>query len=144
MISSSSEPNAYICTIIFIGYRLKIAPIATIDPVNLHIDVSGELWSIFEFLNPGQLGSSGRLKRFLMGGRGGSASGVVARAGRPYLLRRTKSQVLTDLPEKTEQTLFCELTGPQRIAYDELKEHYRRELSGRIGKLGGLSRTFTR
>ena len=30
-----------------IGYRLKIAPIATIDPVNLHIDVSGELWSIF-------------------------------------------------------------------------------------------------
>jgi len=101
----------------------------------------GELWSIFEFLNPGQLGSAARLKRFLSGGRGGSAAEVVARAVRPFLLRRTKSQVLSDLPEKTEQTIFCELGETQRKAYDELREHYRQELSGRIGKMGiGRSR----
>ena len=128
-IKNATSQAAKACRLLRARHRLA----DTGTPVENHI---GELWSIFEFLNPGQLGSSGRLKRFLMGGRGGSASGVVARAVRPYLLRRTKSQVLTDLPEKTEQTLFCELTGPQRIAYDELKEHYRRELSGRIGKLG--------
>jgi len=99
----------------------------------------GELWSIFEFLNPGQLGSATRLKRFLAGGR--TSSEVVARAVRPYLLRRTKTQVLSDLPEKTEQTLFCELGEEQRKAYDELREHYRLELSGRIGRMGiGRSR----
>jgi SNF2 family DNA or RNA helicase len=107
-------------------------------PVENHI---GELWSIFEFLNPGQLGSAARLKRFLSGGRGGSAAEVVARAVRPFLLRRTKAQVLSDLPEKTEQTIFCELGETQRKAYDELREHYRQELSGRIGKMGiGRSR----
>jgi SNF2 family DNA or RNA helicase len=58
-----------------------------------------------------------------------------------FLLRRTKSQVLSDLPEKTEQTIFCELGETQRKAYDELREHYRQELSGRIGKMGiGRSR----
>jgi SNF2 family DNA or RNA helicase len=55
---------------------------------------------------------------------------------RPYLLRRTKTQVLSDLPEKTEQTLFVELGTAQRKAYDELREHYRQELAGRIGRLG--------
>jgi SNF2 family DNA or RNA helicase len=99
------------------------------------------LWSIFEFLNPGQLGSAARLKRFLAGGRGGSATEVVARAVRPFLLRRTKAQVLSDLPEKTEQTIFCELGETQRRAYDELREHYRQELAGRIGRMGiGRSR----
>jgi SNF2 family DNA or RNA helicase len=105
-------------------------------PVENHI---GELWSIFEFLNPGQLGSATRLRKFLADGRGSTE--VVARAVRPYLLRRTKAQVLSDLPEKTEQTLFVELGEQQRKAYDELRHHFRQELSGRIGRMGiGRSR----
>jgi SNF2 family DNA or RNA helicase len=49
--------------------------------------------------------------------------------------------VLSDLPEKTEQTIFCELGEEQRRAYDELREHYRQELAGRIGRMGvGRSR----
>jgi SNF2 family DNA or RNA helicase len=49
--------------------------------------------------------------------------------------------VLSDLPEKTEQTLFVELGEEQRKAYDELRHHFRAELSGRIGRLGiGRSR----
>ena len=90
-IKNATSQAAKACRLLRARHRLAV----TGTPVENHI---GELWSIFEFLNPGQLGSSGRLKRFLMGGRGGSASGVVARAVRPYLLRRTKSQCLTDLP----------------------------------------------
>ena len=131
-IKNAASQAAKACRLLRARHRLAL----TGTPVENHI---GELWSIFEFLNPGQLGSATRLKRFLTGGR--TSSEVVARAVRPYLLRRTKSQVLSDLPEKTEQTLFCELGEEQRKAYNELREHYRLELSGRIGRLGiGRSR----
>ena len=49
---------------------------------------------------------------------------------RPFLLRRTKTQVLSDLPEKTEQTIVCDLERPQRALYNELRDHYRRALLG--------------
>ena len=131
-IKNAASQAAKACRLLRARHRLAL----TGTPVENHI---GELWSIFEFLNPGQLGSATRLKRFLAGGR--TSSDVVARAVRPYLLRRTKTQVLSDLPEKTEQTLFCELGEEQRKSYDELREHYRLELSGRIGRMGiGRSR----
>ena len=131
-IKNAASQAAKACRLLRARHRLAL----TGTPVENHI---GELWSIFEFLNPGQLGSASRLKRFLTGGR--TSAEVVARAVRPYLLRRTKAQVLSDLPEKTEQTLFCELGEEQRKAYDELREHYRLELAGRIGRMGiGRSR----
>jgi superfamily II DNA or RNA helicase len=131
-IKNAASQAAKACRLLKSRHRLAL----TGTPVENHI---GELWSIFEFLNPGQLGSATRLRRFLADGRGSTE--VVARAVRPYLLRRTKAQVLADLPEKTEQTLFVELGDEQRRAYDELREHYRLELSGRIGRLGvGRSR----
>ena len=49
----------------------------------------------------------------------------LAMALRPFLLRRTKEQVAPELPEKTEQTVLCELEGTQRRLYDELRDHYR-------------------
>jgi hypothetical protein len=132
-IKNAASQAAKACRLLKARHRLAV----TGTPVENHI---GELWSIFEFLNPGQLGSAARLRKFLAGGRGNAAE-IVARAVRPYLLRRTKGQVLSDLPEKTEQTIFCELGEEQRKAYDELREHYRLELSGRIGRLGiGRSR----
>ena len=131
-IKNAASQAAKACRLLRARHRLAL----TGTPVENHI---GELWSIFEFLNPGQLGSATRLKRFLTGGR--TSADVVARAVRPYLLRRTKAQVLSDLPEKTEQTLVCELGEEQRKVYDELREHYRLELSGRIGRMGiGRSR----
>jgi superfamily II DNA or RNA helicase len=131
-IKNAASQAAKACRLLRCRHRLAL----TGTPVENHI---GELWSIFEFLNPGQLGSAARLRRFLADGRGSTE--VVARAVRPYLLRRTKSQVLSDLPEKTEQTLYVELGEEQRRAYDELREHYRLELSGRIGRQGiGRSR----
>ena len=133
-IKNASSQAAKACRLLKARHRLAL----TGTPVENHI---GELWSIFEFLNPGQLGSATRLRQFLAGGRGVGAAEIVARAVRPFLLRRTKAQVLSDLPEKTEQTIFCELGDEQRRVYDELREHYRHELAGRIGRLGvGRSR----
>ena len=131
-IKNAASQAAKACRLLRARHRLAL----TGTPVENHI---GELWSIFEFLNPGQLGSAGRLRKFLADGRGSTE--IVARAVRPYLLRRTKAQVLSDLPEKTEQTLFVELGETQRKAYDELREHFRAELAGRIGRMGiGRSR----
>jgi superfamily II DNA or RNA helicase len=104
-------------------------------PIENHL---GELWSLFEFLNPGMLGAA---SVFQMGASGDRAPdedtrALLARALRPFILRRTKAQVAKDLPQKTEQTLYCELDTTQRKLYDELRDHYRKALLGRIDKDG--------
>ena len=61
---------------------------------------------------------------------------LIAKALRPFILRRTKKQVARELPEKTEQVIYCELEGAQRKLYNELRDHYRASLLGRIDELG--------
>ena len=56
---------------------------------------------------------------------------------RPFLLRRTKDEVLDDLPPKTEQVLECELDGQQRADYDGLRAHFRTRFS-QAGTRGGV------
>jgi superfamily II DNA or RNA helicase len=104
-------------------------------PVENHI---GELWSLFEFLNPGLLGSSSAFARASAVQRrdGGEDLALVARALKPLILRRTKAQVAPELPERTEQTIHCELEGPQRTFYDELRAHYRSTLFARVEREG--------
>ncbi|HEX3357673.1 MAG TPA: DEAD/DEAH box helicase [Tepidisphaeraceae bacterium] len=96
----------------------------------------GDLWSLFEFLNPGMLGAVSVFRRLV--GNEASADGrqVLARALRPFILRRTKQQVAKDLPEKLEQTIFCELDTQQRKLYDELREHYRQKLLASVDTVG--------
>jgi len=104
-------------------------------PVENHL---GELWSLFEFLNPGMLGEAKVLK--MAGGLGRNPSPearqLLAHALRPFILRRTKQQVARELPSKTEQTIYCELEGPQRKHYDELRAHYRETLLNRVQTQG--------
>jgi SNF2 family DNA or RNA helicase len=69
-----------------------------------------------------------------------AARALIARAVRPFVLRRTKDQVASDLPPRIEQTLFCELDSGQRALYDELRAHYRRALLGSVEQVG-LGRT---
>jgi superfamily II DNA or RNA helicase len=93
-------------------------------PVENHL---GELWSLFEFLNPGLFGSA------TVFGRAGrnpepATRSLLARALRPFMLRRTKSQVARELPAKTEQTIFCDLQGREKKQYDELRAYYRARL----------------
>ena len=108
-------------------------------PVENHL---GELWSLFEFLNPGMLGEA-RLMQ-MSGGMARNPSEdarkLLAQALRPFILRRTKQQVARELPEKTEQTIFCELEPPQRKLYEELRQHYRASLLEKV-KTQGLGRT---
>src|SRR5437868_8870013 len=104
-------------------------------PVENHL---GELWSLFEFLNPGLLGSASAFK--LAGGAmrnpDEETRKLLAHALRPFILRRTKQQVARELPAKTEQTIYCELEPEQRKLYNELREHYRDALLARIETQG--------
>ncbi len=103
-------------------------------PIENHL---GELWSLFEFLNPGLLGSAKAFQRVSTGRRGSDAEVEwLARALRPFILRRTKEQVAPELPRRTEQTLQCELETAQRRHYDELRAHYRETLLARIARDG--------
>ena len=104
-------------------------------PIENHL---GELWSLFEFLNPGLLGSSSAFARHgaAAARRDPQALEVLARGVRPFILRRTKAQVAPELPPRTELTLRCELQKGQRELYDELRDHYRATLLTRIAREG--------
>jgi SNF2 family DNA or RNA helicase len=61
---------------------------------------------------------------------------LIAKALRPFILRRTKEQVAPELPVKFEQTIHCDLEPPQRRFYDELRNHYRQTLLASVAKKG--------
>ena len=103
-------------------------------PIENHL---GELWSLIEFLNPGMLGTA-RAFAAAAGGRRLEPETVasLARALRPFILRRTKEEVAPELPRKHEETILCEMEPEQRRLYDELRTHYRGSLLGKIAKDG--------
>ena len=81
----------------------------------------GDLWSLFDFLCPGLLGSAVRFKSFV---KSLSAEEIDQYAPlrnlvRPYILRRLKTDktIITDLPEKTEVHAWCGLTKAQAALY---------------------------
>jgi len=82
-----------------------------------------DLWSLFAFAMPGLLGTQASFKRaFNDKTDPGAARARLARRVKHFMLRRTKGQVATDLPPRTEEDLAVELDGPQRRLYDaELK-----------------------
>jgi SNF2 family DNA or RNA helicase len=104
-------------------------------PVENHL---GELASLVDFLNPGVLGATSALSALAQGGRrvDGPTAEVLARAVRPFFLRRTKREVARELPDRVEQTIACDLEGEQRRLYDELHEHCRRSLAQRVERDG--------
>ncbi len=134
-IKNASTASAKAVRLLRGAHRLALSG----TPVENHL---GELWSLFEFLNPGMLGEAKVLK--MAGGLarnpGEEAREVLRHALRPFILRRTKQQVARELPEKTEQTIFCELGDAQRKLYDELRSHYRESLLKRV-KQQGLGRS---
>ena len=93
-----------------------------------------DLFSQFQFLNPGLFGSDTFLSRISRNaGLAASDAAAIGRALRPLILRRTKAQVVKELPPKTEQTLFCELGEEQRREYDRLRDYYRDQLTSEGG-----------
>jgi SNF2 family DNA or RNA helicase len=134
-IKNATTASAKAARVLRARHRLALSG----TPIENHL---GELWSLFEFLNPGFLGPAAAFGRIVTGqGRIERADvALISRALRPFILRRTKEQVAPELPEKIEQTIHCELDGPQRKFYDELRTHYRHSLLRTVaGK--GLNRS---
>ncbi|HQX48537.1 MAG TPA: SNF2-related protein [Planctomycetaceae bacterium] len=132
-IKNSGSQAAKACRLLKADHRLAM----TGTPVENHL---GELWSLFEFLNPGMLGASSAFQKLTAASNNeddkAAALNTLSKALRPFMLRRTKQQVLTELPGKTEQTLYCEMPPKQRKLYNELRDYYRVQLSSKIKELG--------
>lgn len=127
-IKNASAQASKACRLLQGRHRLALSG----TPVENHL---AELWSIFEFLNPGMLGSR-REFAGLARPENHEALHAVSRGLRPLILRRTKKQVLQELPEKTELTIRVRLDDDERRLYDELREHYRTRIKERISAEG--------
>ncbi len=92
----------------------------------------GDLWSLFDFLNPGLLGGSGAfsdaIKRCAKSSEGFAP---LRRLVKPYILRRMKTDrsIITDLPDKIETKAFCGLTKRQATIYAKLVDQLAKMLN---------------
>jgi superfamily II DNA or RNA helicase len=102
-------------------------------PIENHL---GELWSLFEFLNPGMLGGGAFRSASTLRNPDQETRQVLSKALRPFILRRTKEQVARELPPKIEQTVYCEMDAVQRRIYDEVRDYYRASLLKRVERDG--------
>ncbi|MFZ6774697.1 DEAD/DEAH box helicase [Undibacterium sp. SXout7W] len=96
--------------------------IASGTPVENHL---GELWNLFRFINPGLLGSRERFaERFSTPIERGDKEvrQHLKKLIQPFILRRTKTQVLSELPPRTEITLQVELSDEERHLYEALRQ----------------------
>jgi superfamily II DNA or RNA helicase len=99
-----------------------------------------DLWSIFDFINPGLLGSPKQFSSFVKGlaDRPHSPYEPLRELVRPYILRRLKTDrsVIADLPDKTEVKAFCSLSRKQAALYQQAVE----ELARRLEDADGMQR----
>jgi SNF2 family DNA or RNA helicase len=106
-------------------------------PMENHL---GELWSIMSFANPGYLGDKAafsRQWRTPIEKRGDKVrTAALAQRVKPFLLRRTKTEVATELPAKSEMVETIVLEGPQRDLYDSIRLTMSRKVREAIAKRG--------
>jgi len=115
--------------------RARIALTGT--PVENHL---GDLWSIFDFINPGLLGAASQFKSYTKGlsERAHNPYGPLRELVRPYILRRMKTDkaVIADLPDKTEITAHCALSRKQAALYAQTVS----ELADKLKNSEGIER----
>jgi len=106
-------------------------------PVENHL---GDLWSIFDFINPGLLGTAKEFARYIKTppDRPQNPYGPLRDLVRPYILRRMKTDkaVIADLPDKTEIKALCGLSRRQTALYAQAVE----ELEQSLDQSSGLQR----
>lgn len=100
----------------------------------------GDLWSLFDFLNPGLLGSTTVFQSFVksLQARATNQFAPLRQLVGPYILRRLKTDraIIADLPEKTETPRYCHLTRPQIQLY----EHTVQALQTALDSVDGMAR----
>ncbi len=98
--------------------------ITTGTPIENHL---GELWNLFRFLNPGLLGSldefNARFALPIEQRQDGEARRRLRRLIQPFILRRTKEQVLEELPPRTEVVLHVDLSPEEAAFYEAIRQH---------------------
>ncbi|MGA9016099.1 MAG: DEAD/DEAH box helicase, partial [Acetobacteraceae bacterium] len=106
-------------------------------PVENHL---GDLWSIFDFINPGLLGSAKQFSRYarMLADRETNPYGPLRELVRPYILRRMKTDksIISDLPDKTEVKAWCGLSRRQAALYEQAV----RELGDALENSEGIQR----
>ncbi|WP_343069133.1 SNF2-related protein [Hymenobacter citatus] len=105
-----------------------------------------DLWSQMSFINPGLLGTQHFFrKEFLKPIEKGKDEGKMRRLHtliKPFILRRHKAQVATELPEKIENLSYCPMTEEQQQCYEETKSYYRNKILQNIEEHGTASTQF--
>jgi len=100
----------------------------------------GDLWSIFDFINPGLLGSSKEFTSLVkrLAEKPHNPYGPLRELVRPYILRRLKTdkKVIADLPDKTEVKAFCQLSRQQAALYQQAVK----ELAEQLDDAEGIKR----
>ncbi|MBV9183408.1 MAG: DEAD/DEAH box helicase [Acidobacteria bacterium] len=100
----------------------------------------GDLWSIFDFINPGLLGSAKEFTNYVkrLADRPHNPYRPLRELVRPYILRRLKTDrtIISDLPNKTEMQAFCPLSRKQAALYQEAVD----ELKKRLQAVEGIER----
>ena len=100
----------------------------------------GDLWSIFDFINPGLLGSSKQFSAFVkhLADRPHNSYGPLRELVRPYILRRLKTDksIIADLPDKTEVKTFCPLSRKQAALYQQAVQN----LASQLEYVDGIKR----
>jgi superfamily II DNA or RNA helicase len=106
-----------------------------------------ELWSLFDFSNPGLLGSEEQFRHFyripIEQVRDENRLETLRATVAPYVLRRMKEQVATELPPKTEVVRPVELRGKQRELYESIRVAAHSQVRQAIRKKGFAASTLT-
>jgi len=100
-----------------------------------------DLWSIFDFLMPGYLGTASdfrdRYEQPLSKEKNPAVMDRLSRRIKPFLLRRLKRDVARELPDKIEQISYCDLTPEQRTVYTQVLEASWKQILADAGRQGG-------
>ncbi|MEK7434780.1 MAG: DEAD/DEAH box helicase [Cyanobacteriota bacterium] len=100
----------------------------------------GELFSLFRFLNPSMFGTIDEFNKNyaypIQKENNREATIELKRKIYPFILRRLKKDVLKELPEKIEQTIFVEMSPEQRAFYEERRNFYYKSIREQISNVG--------
>ncbi len=112
------------------GLQAENRIILTGTPLQNHL---GELWNLFQFINPGLLGPWKDFRsRYMQSELDDSHKQFLKELVQPFILRRTKQDVLSDLPEKIVYEQYVKLTEDEAELYEKQREYVRKHIKSAL------------